>query len=594
MSRMSVISLYLVFVFFLGLQSARAQANFLRRTTGPLVTDSGLSRGVNLVDYDGDGWADIYVCNSANRFEENRLYQNNGDGTFTRIDNHTLTTFAQNSDCASWADYDNDGDLDVYISTWSDQVNRLYRNTGEGQFEQVIGSPTTAVTTYSDFASWHDWDRDGHLDLFVGRGFTVLNNQLFQNNGDSTLSEFPGTAISLPSLRTHAGGWADFNNDGWGDLFVANASNQSNELYFNNGDSSFTAVTEDTVVKDFTFSLRSAIGDYDNDGDFDLVVSNGLGQPNLLYENNGLGTFTQISTAPVATDLDASQSAAFADFDNDADLDLLILNGFGSALQTNFLYWNNGDGTFVRDTLDPLATDTGWALGLSLADIDHDGDLDVLVGKALLNKEPNALYINQGTANHWLEIDPTGVASNRDAIGSRITTVATVDGSPVRQVRQITDINSFGSSGLTAWFGLGDATTADSIIIDWSSGRITTLTGVAADQTLEVVECTDADGDRDCDNCPETPNPGQDPAACSCCQGQTGNVDADAEGTVNLTDLTLLVNHLFVTFDPIPCPEAANTSGDPGGDLTLTGLTALVNHLFVTFEPLAPCQPAAG
>lgn len=595
---------------------AQAAVSFVRQTSGPLVADSGLSRGVSLVDYDADGWLDIYVCNSAGGAEFNRLYHNNGDGTFAAVEGHPLVTFAQNTDCASWADYDNDGDLDVYLSTWVNQLNRMYENIGGGDFVQITGTPPTSLATYSDYASWSDWDRDGDLDLYVGRGFVVMDNLLYTNNGDGTFSPLTGTAVSIPAQRSHAGGWADFNGDQNPDLLVVNASNQNNELYLGDGNNGFTALTGDPIVSDGSFSLRSALGDYDNDGDIDVFVSNGLGQLNLLYDNQGDASFIRVLTGDIVTDLEFTNSATWADFDNDGDLDLLACNGFGALNSTNFLYWNNGDGTFARDFSDPLATDTGWAMGVAVGDIDHDGDLDVLVGKGLNNAEPNPIYENQGNLNHWLSVALVGVESNRNGIGARVHAVATVFGQALRQLREITDISSFGHNGLTAWFGLGDTAMVDSLIITWPSGRTSILENVAADQMLTVVECTDDDSDRVCqdvdncaglsntdqadldgdgigdlcDNCPADFNPDQDPAACHCCIGQTGNIDVDPAGNVNLTDLTLLVNHLFVTFVPLACPEAANTNGDPLGVINLSDLTVLVNHLFVSFEPTAPCQ----
>ena len=215
----------LVGMLFIPAQSDAA-VTFTKRTTGAFVTDGGLTRGLSSADYDGDGYVDLYACNSAGAAEANFLYHNNGDGTFTRVLGNALVDFAQNSDCASWGDYDNDGDLDVYVSTWSNQVNRLFSNNGDGTFTDEVGSLSVQFLTYSDYSAWSDYDRDGDLDLFVARGFNVLNNLLYVNDGSGGFSLLIGDPISADADRTHGCGWGDFDNDGWQDLFQANSSGQ--------------------------------------------------------------------------------------------------------------------------------------------------------------------------------------------------------------------------------------------------------------------------------------------------------------------------------------------------------------------------------
>jgi len=583
-----------IFTLWILSTSLFAQVNF---TPEPIPIDTGLSRGASLADYDGDGWLDIYILNSRSATEANYLYHNDGDGTFTKVTGHPLTAFTQNSDNASWADYDNDGDLDVYISTWSQQFNRLYRNIGAGDFEQVLGGSEVAVTTYSDFAEWSDWDRDGDLDLFVPRGFDVQNNMLFTNDGTGTLAQEFGSPVSLPAMRSHAGGFADFDGDGWIDLFVANAVNENNELYLNDGAGDFTAVTTGPVVTDGQFSLRSAIGDYDNDGDFDIFVPNANQQFNALYKNQGDGTFIQDVLSVVATEVSTSSSAAFADLDNDADLDLFVCNGFGATNSTNYLYWNNGDMTFTKATGDPTVTDQGWALGLSIGDIDNDGDLDILVGKALNNAEQNVVYRNNGNGNNWLAVTLDGYVSNRNGIGATVRAFASPTSGPVTQLRQITAISSFGHSGLTAWFGLADATQVDSLIVDWPSGTTSVLTNVSVNQRLTIPECTDGDADRICDgldNCPETPNADQADSnddgvgdAC-CCMDFRGDINGDGID-LDPVDLSALVDYLFAGGTISECMTETDINGDGSMGPDPVDLSYAVDFLFNNATSLVAC-----
>ncbi len=585
---------------------SRAQT-FTRVTTGSIVSDGGQSRGACLVDYDGDGWDDAYFCNSAGGAEANFLYRNNGDGTFTRVLNDSIVGFAQNSDCSAWGDYDNDGDIDALIATWVNQLNRLYENNGDGTFDRIVTGSIVNTNTYSDYASWIDFNRDGILDIFVGRGFSVLNNQLFFGNGAGTFSEVTTGDIVTDAFRTHGCAWGDYDNDGDPDLFVANADNQNNNLYRNNSDSTFTKITIGAIVNDGGVSLRATWGDYDNDGFLDLYVTNGSGQDNFLYHNDSGTGFTRIMVGAIVNDGGASQTPIWADFDNDGDLDLLVTNGFGSISDVNFLYWNNGDATFAKEAVDPIVTETGWALGASYGDVDHDGDLDVLIGKGLGGNENNALFRNNGNANNWVSVQCEGVKSNRSAIGARIRALATIGGSPRWQMRELTSPTSFGQNGLTAWFGLGDATTIDSLLVNWPSGITTVLTGITANQRLLISECLGADADGDgasdpCDNCQTIANADQtdsdsdgigDACECAC------DCSADPGGCDGVQDVVDVVQTITVSFrggatlaDPNPNCPVERTDLNCDSVTNIVDVVKIVNVAFRGGNPATEfCDP---
>ncbi len=456
---------------------------FTRITTGRIVTDGGRSISATAVDYDGDGWPDIYVGNGGGESDDpNFLYRNNGNGTFTRTNVVGVATDLGKSVAAAWGDYDNDGVPDLVVANWPGEKNFLYRNNGDGNFTKINQGPIVTDAGQPEGCVWGDYDRDGWLDLFVA--MASGNHRLYHNNHDGTFSR----VADLPSVGAGTNpAWVDYDNDGFPDLFVpAWAGSGKDALYHNNGNGTFTRITDSPLAKEGGLSLSATWGDYDNDGFPDLFVANGNydngKHRNFFYHNNGDGTFTKITTGAIATSDGDSIGAAWADVDNDGYLDLLVID----FAQNEFFYHNNGDGTFTRITHGDLVNSGGKGSSAVFTDYDQDGFLDLFVASDA--GENNWLFRNIGNSNGWLTVKCVGTASNRSAIGAKIRVKATIGNKTFWQLREISNGDGVGNGTLTAHFGLGNATTIDTLRIEWPSGIIQELQNVAVKQMLTVTE----------------------------------------------------------------------------------------------------------
>ncbi|MEE9463962.1 MAG: FG-GAP-like repeat-containing protein, partial [Candidatus Neomarinimicrobiota bacterium] len=321
------------------------------------------------------------------------------------------------------------------------------------------------------------YDNDGDLDLFVTN---QQSNFLYTNNGDGLFARVTTGAVTTDWSESYGSSWCDYDNDGDLDLFVANRG-ESNCLYANNGDGTFLKVTDGPVVTDGGYSRGGSWGDYDNDGDLDLFVTNQ--QTNFLYTNHGDGLFARVTTGLIVTDTSDSYGSSWGDYDNDGDLDLFVSNIDGN----NCLYANNGDGSFNKVTTATVVNDEKASTGCSWGDYDGDGDLDLFVANA---DQDNLLYINRGSSNSWVNIQLVGTVSNRSAIGAKVWIKATVDAeTPIWQLQEIASQTGYASqNSLNAEFGLGIATVIDSIRIEWPSGLMQVLTDVAVNQFLIIEE----------------------------------------------------------------------------------------------------------
>jgi hypothetical protein len=485
---------YSLFVLLLlgGASVGVAQANFTQISNVAPVTAVFDGSGTGWADYDNDGYLDLFVANFTGH---NYLFHNEHNGTFVAVTNGAIVKEpASESYGVAWGDYNNDGFPDLFVGNGysSGGSNFLYSNNGDGSFTKVTNGPIATASGYFSGCAWGDFDRDGFIDLFVandpGSGGTSL---LFHNNGDGTFA----VTNSAMSITSHAlvGSWADFNNDGWPDLFVANGYSTGptpNFLYRNFGNGSFTRWAGTNFVSASGASVCAAWGDYDNDGFLDVFIGNN-GQKNELYHNNGNGSFAQVTVGSIVNDISSSIAAAWGDYDNDGWLDLFVGNRDPVTGQPvkGFLYHNNADGTFTKVVTGPIAEFTSSCGGCAWGDYDNDGALDLFVSsESNLNGGRNALFHNTGTPNHWIKVRCWGGASNRMGIGAKVRVSANLNGSAVRQLREVTSGDGFGNGALIVHFGLGGATNAELVRIEWPSGQVQELHNLPSDQSLDVFE----------------------------------------------------------------------------------------------------------
>jgi hypothetical protein len=500
--------------------------------------------GVALLDYDNDGRLDVFFVNGA-RIEDpmppgsrpdksdqkfwNRLYRQNPDGTFSDVTAKAgLAGMPQNRYGMGVAvgDFDNDGYEDLYVTGLGG--NTLYRNNGDGTFSDVTTHAGVAAAGWSTSAGFFDYDNDGKLDLFVARylewsfadnrfcgekkpggraychpdNYPGITNVLYRNNGDGTFTDVSQKAgIANPAGKSLGVAFADFDGDGWTDIYVANDSVQC-FLYRNNHDGTFTDVSLTAGVgfnedgKTFA-GMGVDFADYDNDGRPDIVVTDLSNQRYMLYRNNGDGTFadaTNESGIGRATLTYSGWSTKFIDYDNDGWKDLFFAQGHVmdniEVTSPNLKYLQpplllrNAEGRFlVAGT--GTAFKTPWAgRGAAFGDIDNDGDIDIVV--ANLGQRAYVLRNDGGNRNAWIGIRATGRKSNRDGIGCRVKVVRA---SGLTQHYSIqTAAGYLSASDKRVIAGLGADRSAKLIEIQWPAGGIQRFENVPAGKTIDAVE----------------------------------------------------------------------------------------------------------
>ena len=456
----------------------------ISQTSG--VADDGLGKGIAFADINNDGLVDFYVSNKGGA---NKLYLNQGNGMFADI---TATAgagldhpgFTMGS---VFGDYDNDGLIDLYLATggqYEIEANRLFKNLGNGTFADVTEKAGVGLKSFTYSASFADYDNDGDLDLYCANYGVGAKNVLYRNNGDGTFSDVTEASGTGDPSWSWMGVWADVNNDRFPDLYVVTGrspAGEPNRLYLNNGNGTFADVSIKAGVADPNWGLGAAFADIDNDGDLDLFVSNYVG-PNGLYLNDGSGIF---SPAPeqIRNGHDGwGKGPTFGDIDHDGDIDLYE----GDCKLANQLYINDGQGHFVdvADRQPQLQCETVRTKGTAFADIDNDGDLDLYVVNW---GAPNKLYENNQNDKNWLKIKLTGTISNRDAYGAKVRIYAPGT-NKLLAMRELRSANGFcAQEPQVLHFGLKSGQPCD-LAVEFPSGRLVKLADVKAGQTLDIVE----------------------------------------------------------------------------------------------------------
>ena len=487
---------FTLFLFSTGaLSSVLAEVTFTPITEGSLVEEKSIITGVAWGDYDNDGYTDVVLTKDKN----NLLYRNNGDGTFKRVEEGILVTDPISPSSPAWADQDNDGDLDLFIATLG--VDVFYRNEGAGAFTKVTEGDWLNTSAGSGHSAWGDYDNDGFLDLYVTATESDESDEnfLYHNNGDGTM-EPVSTAANSVNGSSGPATWTDYDDDGDVDLLVGG---QGRIQFRNDGEGVFTWITHaNGGVQSLPDDHRDsglASADYDNDGDLDVLYGNNLRRNAILYRNDGeAGLVPATPGLPSKAGDQSPDGYAFGDYDNDGYQDLFITNAWGT---DSFLYHNEGDGRFTLITDSPVVGsgrpfDIGGpsTIGCSWVDYDNDGDLDLFVGNGRTLAESSELFRNDGGTNNWVTLNLVGTVSNRSAIGTKVWALATIDGKDINQLREINGGDSGRSKGdLRAHFGLGDATTVDTLRIEWPSGQTQVISSVAANQILQIRESVSLD-----------------------------------------------------------------------------------------------------
>ncbi len=464
---------------------------FSKITTGPLVNTAGDSRSVNWVDVNNDGWVDCFISNGPAAGQNNMLYINNNGTGFTALVNDSIVSDKKPSDGASFADCDNDGDMDGFVVNWYNVNNMFYLNNGSGTFTKIDTGKIVNDAGYSETAAWGDYDKDGSVDVYVTNSGGGGKEFLYHNNGANNFTKITvGPAVNDPPLSRSVN-WTDIDGDNDLDLFLTNEVNQNESIFRNDGGGTFVKLTGGPLLTNTGNTMSGSWGDMDNDGDLDVFLANDQSF-NALFRNNGAFSFTKITTDTVVKTPSRSFSSAWSDIDNDGDLDLFVTNSFGTTKkQLNFFYLNTGSGSFVRNTTDIIANDSAWSYGCAFADYDNDGFEDLAVATCRFNSvdHPDLLYHNNTNSNNWVTVKLIGTVSNRAAIGAKIRVKAIIGGNPVWQMREVSSQTSYcGQNDIRAHFGLGNATGIDSIKIEWPLGLVEYYTNVNTNQFIQYIE----------------------------------------------------------------------------------------------------------
>ena len=465
-------------------------------------------RGIAIFDYNNDGYLDIVISSAHGGCN---LYRNNGDGTFTDVSIGSGVDQCVNTFAIAAADYNNDGFVDLYITRlgFYGGEGELLRNNGDGTFTIVTQEAGLSLWGPAFSCSWVDYDGDGFLDLYICNNLGGLfdrktPNRLFHNNGDGTFSEVTEQAGLNTVWPTIGCAWGDYDNDGRPDLFVSNAMGHS-QLYHNNGDGTFTDVSEQAGVTESGFGTLAMFWDYDNDGWLDIAhfvwsdhedvihtMRTGEGppdgKPTRIYHNNRNGTFTQVNHDLGMNGCWGTMSASIADVNNDGYLDVLLGNGSPKMDRLDPMVLMEFDGTTFRNTTFAAGLAYhGKSHGVTAGDLFGDGRVSILVasgGQYPGDLLTTSVYYPNRLAGNYVNIRLVGVKSNRSAIGARVSVLS----NGRWQHGLVSGGTNFGCLPLEQHFGLGTNTSIEAVEVLWPSGLKQRFEGLPINNSWEFTE----------------------------------------------------------------------------------------------------------
>ena len=479
---------FLVFIFFFPTVNAQISFEDVANEIGTAYSygTSTWGGGVSFADFDNDGWDDLTFASE----EGTEIYfLKNNDGIFNSISlNGISNTFKTKQ--VIWVDYDNDGDQDFFV-TGFEGVNKFYKNDGDMNFTDIsstIGFFQTDLFTYG--VSFADMDNDGDLDAFISNRDGVADDQrnyLYRNDEGTYIDITASAGLSMSSHLSFCSIIFDYNNDGFQDIYISNDKPDNlNILYKNNGDGTFDDVSEYSGAGIGINAMTTTIGDYNNDGWFDIYITN-TPEGNELLRNNGDGTFTNVAEATATTFNSVGWGAVFLDADSDGLLDLYVSSDFdgsvGSFLSAAFYHQQNNE-TFIIPENIGFQDDTRKSYTNAIGDIDNDGKPDIVVGNDI---EPNFLWANTTVnENNWLKVKLEGVISNRDGIGNTIE--INIDGQSQYRYT-LAGEGYLSQNSFYEFFGMGNATEVDYVKVTWTAtGEIEIINNIAANQAITIQE----------------------------------------------------------------------------------------------------------
>lgn len=483
--------------------TAAAGVDYVHNVADPGDEEELVAGGVAAGDYDGDGWTDLYAVRGASG--PNLLFRNLGDGTFAEVAAAAgLALSGSTGSGPTFADVDGDGWLDLLLGGLAGAQPRLFRNLGDGTFEETTASSGLFASDDTFSSAFGDYDRDGDLDIFLSHWLStgIGSPHLWRNDGGGVFNPVDFIAGIAPTYTdldyTFAPSFSDYDGDGWPDLLITGDFGTS-QIFHNLRDSTFELATT-PVISDEN-GMGSAIGDYDGDGDLDWFVSS-IWDPdgkaegnwgitgNRLYRNDG-GVFVDATDEAGVRQGYWGWGSCFADFNLDGVLDLFHVNGFPIPQAVEYhedparLFIGNGNGTFTERGAELGVADSGQGRGIVCFDYDRDGDVDLFIAN---NNGPSVLLRNDLPAGpHYLRVLLRGAGANSEGIGAWVTITAG-GRSQLREIRA--GSNYVSQNPALAHFGLGTATVVDRLDVRWPSGLEEVQTGIAADQELVLVEGT--------------------------------------------------------------------------------------------------------